>query len=1038
MVKHVPRLFFFLLALALLVVAGCMAWISYIPRDVGFLIPRVEASLNADNPNIQISIKEARIDWRRWNNFGRIFLSDIALESKQGKVFAEFPSVQVKFSPAMLLLGNTKLDWVMIPRTDLVLTSTPDRKLMLGFSSEENSIPISSLYASSESEATSSGVTLPFNHLLLEDAKITIRDEQGKVLLRTYDSDLAFNRESQGFQGAFRLNFSYRDQVGSVNALVRYNRSAQDVSVASKLMNVPIGLICGAVGDCGPFIGLRGAVTGTLSARMIEGVLSEAECVMMGKRLRFSNTEWFPETLNFESAAINATISDNLQSVNVTTVDFKNDEVHLLASGKAHKKADGWYIDGVVKQNNLKLSNLYKYWPSILAPNAREWVTGSITQGYSPEAVAAVSLTPPDLEAEILPDSFLKATVQARDLTMEYLPGLAPVKGVDGIVHFTGNTMKADVGGGALLTSSKLKQANVFFSDLNHPNVPVRTVVNLDASAGDAAEIFTHKAFTFDDALKLDTKALSGRLTSKLDLQFNAYSNPNESSDTKKSKDAFDLSAITYSIEATLAGIGQKKLMGAYDVENINGTLEANNDGLSIDGKGNMAGAAIDVSVNQKSGSDVHVKAKGAMTKASMEALGLPKRKELGEGTIGFDATFMMTKSATVIESLALNLTDVALNILDISWSKPKGAPSLLSLTPVVNQLGNFKLSHTGSDLSLNGTLTLDSKTSELKSLSISRLKTPRNDFALNYEKQGDVIHLKLTGDRFDNSASFTSKTEPDGENSILANFPKLFLILDVGELTLAPDHPFRNLKGSLDCSAGPCVSADISARVGQEKSFNAIIKNTAGNRTLEITSEDAGGLLNALDITDKVYGGNLDFKGAYSANDLKGRLIIKQFNVKQSQILARLFSVASLSGMSNLLTGSGIDFSKLQGDVAHSKGIFTFANARANGASVGYTTEGTINTTNATLNLKGVLVPAYMFNSIVGQIPVIGAIAGGEGEGLFSFTYTIKGNYADPEVSVNPLSGLTPGFLRGIFDGESVPPSDNKKGPSSPVRERR
>ena len=38
------------------------------------------------------------------------------------------------------------------------------------------------------------------------------------------------------------------------------------------------------------------------------------------------------------------------------------------------------------------------------------------------------------------------------------------------------------------------------------------------------------------------------------------------------------------------------------------------------------------------------------------------------------------------------------------------------------------------------------------------------------------------------------------------------------------------------------------------------------------------------------------------------------------------------------------------------------------------------------------------------------------EGGGVFAARYTMRGPLADPDVFVNPLSALTPGFLREIF----------------------
>ena len=67
--------------------------------------------------------------------------------------------------------------------------------------------------------------------------------------------------------------------------------------------------------------------------------------------------------------------------------------------------------------------------------------------------------------------------------------------------------------------------------------------------------------------------------------------------------------------------------------------------------------------------------------------------------------------------------------------------------------------------------------------------------------------------------------------------------------------------------------------------------------------------------------------------------------------------------------------------------------------------------------DIDGVIVPAYALNSILGNIPILGDILqGGEGEGMFSATYKIAGDLAEPKIDVNPWAALAPGFLRGIF----------------------
>jgi hypothetical protein len=50
-------------------------------------------------------------------------------------------------------------------------------------------------------------------------------------------------------------------------------------------------------------------------------------------------------------------------------------------------------------------------------------------------------------------------------------------------------------------------------------------------------------------------------------------------------------------------------------------------------------------------------------------------------------------------------------------------------------------------------------------------------------------------------------------------------------------------------------------------------------------------------------------------------------------------------------------------------------------------------------------------------EIPVIGPLlTGPRGEGLFGLTFAITGPVERPQVLVNPLSALTPGIFREIF----------------------
>jgi uncharacterized protein YhdP len=149
-----------------------------------------------------------------------------------------------------------------------------------------------------------------------------------------------------------------------------------------------------------------------------------------------------------------------------------------------------------------------------------------------------------------------------------------------------------------------------------------------------------------------------------------------------------------------------------------------------------------------------------------------------------------------------------------------------------------------------------------------------------------------------------------------------------------------------------------------------------------------------------------------------------------EAPVLARILTLASFTGIVNVLSGEGITFEKITGDFTAERGKLSTELMRAYGPAIGLTAEGYIDLDQDKADLEGTVVPAYSVNRVLGAIPLLGGIlTGGEGEGLFAVTYGISGSLEALDVSVNPLSVLAPGFLRNLFDIESgdVGPADEE-----------
>ena len=91
-------------------------------------------------------------------------------------------------------------------------------------------------------------------------------------------------------------------------------------------------------------------------------------------------------------------------------------------------------------------------------------------------------------------------------------------------------------------------------------------------------------------------------------------------------------------------------------------------------------------------------------------------------------------------------------------------------------------------------------------------------------------------------------------------------------------------------------------------------------------------------------------------------------------------------------------------------------------GASLGVSLEGLYHSDTSLLDMRGVVSPIYLLNGI-------GSILTRKGEGLFGFAYRLHGSASDPQVSVNPLSILTPGMFRDLFRAPAPTLPQTQKG---------
>ena len=204
----------------------------------------------------------------------------------------------------------------------------------------------------------------------------------------------------------------------------------------------------------------------------------------------------------------------------------------------------------------------------------------------------------------------------------------------------------------------------------------------------------------------------------------------------------------------------------------------------------------------------------------------------------------------------------------------------------------------------------------------------------------------------------------------------------------------------------------------GVEASLN-LQSGLADGDKLILTTQNAGQVLKALEVTDAIRGGQMTMDVLYEPDDAEhyvADFALTDFRVIEAPRAIRMLSVLSLAGLYSLVEGDGTAFTEGQARIIVTPDYQKLETIKARGDALAIELTGQINRDDESLNISGVIVPIYLFTELLGQVPLVGEIITGiNKEGVFNTRFRMKGTIDDPDTEVR-LSSIAPGLLRDIF----------------------
>ena len=468
--------------------------------------------------------------------------------------------------------------------------------------------------------------------------------------------------------------------------------------------------------------------------------------------------------------------------------------------------------------------------------------------------------------------------------------------------------------------------------------------------------------------------------------------------------------------------------------------LEVNNQGLSLTGDAKLENIPLELVWNENFSAKKYqsrYKLAFKFNNAARQTLGVDSsilNPPYVDGYAMIDSEITVYDSSRTSVSLNAQLDKMLVDFSFLGFKKELNEPGNLTMNldlynnklVSIPQFSLFK-----DDFRISGKVELTEQ-GNMKTVDISEIKGPKTaakariDFSYNPKKK---VKINVSGTSYDLTPFFErneNKIKID-KNTVVASTEKddelekvtdTDVFIAVNSLWTNPTMPITNFAGSAQLRNGIGVNeihliGNFSNNQQKRIKFDYVPRPN-NEFLLSVDSNDAGATLKALRVYDNMQNGIVQIEARRTKDKtFIGHAKIRNFSIYNTPVIAKLLTVASFSGMVDLLKGEGLKFSHLDAPFEYQNKQLRLKDAKAFGDVVGITATGTYDRRFDDVNVNGVIAPAYSLNTMLGRIPLVGGLLVGKDGTVFAANYTVTGNLEDADININPLSALSPSSLK-------------------------
>lgn len=809
--------------------------------------------------------------------------------------------------------------------------------------------------------------------------------------------------------------------------------------------------------------GDRTSVGGDIRMRNVSAIMrarpnEAASFTVALPSLRLDVPGTFSEPIALNNVQIQGAITTASREVRFSRIHARSGEGTLDAAGRIYwaevgeRVRPGIELNGGI-QGAIDARTVVQLWPIGLAEGARSFLERSLVAGRVSDAVVHIDARPADFAAEAMRDEAMDIRFNVTGGEMRFISTMSPVVNARGSAVVRGNRFDMTIPE-ARINNMVITNGRVELPRFKPKGAMATISARVDGDARNILEVLAQEPLNLDERLPVDPASASGRGTVNIRIQ-------------RPMLTEVPFEDWRFTIDGSIRDFAGNMTTRRMALSQGQLTVRGDQDAIVVSGPVRAGSSAIEQvrwteHLGRRAGSSSEYQISGDFDANDLERLGYPVA-EYAQGRVGVTVTGQGRGFDVENARIDLNLTQAAVESPWHFWTKRAGVTASARFNVERQRDGSLAFNNIdarGSGLNMQGRMRL-ARDNRILEVDLQRLAIEgRSDSRLTAIRAADGgMDVTVRGALFDAAPFMDTRSEDAEGGGTAANAapePPLRASIIVDRLKLRGGATLANANVSVITARGALARLIADGRTPNNGAFALALNPEDAPGRLRFRSDDGGFAVAALTGADNVVGGRASADGEWRAGPpsaARFNVRVRDFQVVRLPAMARLLSSAgSLTGLVETLNGDGIGFNTMEAEMTYANNRITFTEGRMSGPSLGLTGAGAYNIDRDNLDIDGVVAPSPTLNlSMLGSVPLIGdLLVSRRGEGVFGMTYSINGPAAQPRVGVNPMSALTPGILRRIFEpvrdtnggSHALPPPDPPLPPSpsaeaiAPLRE--